>query len=175
MLGAITERVYNEAVAGPGVTVARAAVAQASSLAAALAAGDGAAVRAAAPALLDAAHVSRLQVIDVHGRVLADVGTRAPLVAPVPIAVIDAAGQDVGTVLISIQSVSGLYTLTSYLTQAFLLVRQGSHQLVGQRRGPATLPASGPLSYAGARFSVFSFQGTRFPSGTLSFDLLVRD
>jgi hypothetical protein len=174
VLGAIAERVYGEAIAGPGVDVARTAVAADGALATALAAGNLAAVRAAAPDLLRSARVSRLQVLT-GSRVVADVGTRAPLVAPVPIGVSDASGRDVGTVLVSIQSVAGLYTVTSYLTQAYVLVRDSSHQLAGQRRGPATLPASGPIDYAGGHFSVFSFAGTLFPAGALTIHLLVRD
>lgn len=174
VLGAIAEHVYGEAVAGPGVDVARTAVEADGTLAAALSAGDLAAARAAAPALLTAAHVSRLQVL-VGSRVIADVGTRAPLVAPVPIPVADASGRAVGTVLISIQSVSGLYTVTSYLTGAYVLIRDGAQQLAGQRRGPAMLPASGPLDYAGSHFNVFSFTGTLFPAGSVSINLLVRD
>jgi len=180
VLGAIAERVYGEAIAGPGIAVARTAVAADGALATALAAGDLAAVRAAAPALLRTAHVSRLQLL-IGSRVVADVGTRAALVAPVPIGVSDASGRDVGTVLVSIQSVAGLCTVTSYLTQAYVLARdyvlarEGSHQLAGQRRGPATLPASGPLDYAGGHFSVFSFTGMLFPTGTLTIHLLVRD
>jgi len=166
VLGAVAEHVYNEAIAGPGVTVARNAIALASTLAGALELGDDATVRAAAPALLRAAHVSRLQVLSGQ-RVIADVGTRAPLVAPVPVPVTDAIGRDVGTVLLSIQSVSGLSQLTAYLTQSVVFVRQGSTQLAGPR-GPATLPASGPLSYGGAHFNVFSYEATRFPTGTLT-------
>ena len=128
-----------------------------------LAAGDVAAVRArgaAAPA-----RRARVAAADPrrqprgrrrrHARAARRAGHRSP--------VTDAAGRDVGTVLVSIQSVSGLYAVTSYLTQAFVLVRDGAHQLVGQRRGPATLPASGPLSYDGAHFSVFSFAAHAVP------------
>ena len=172
-LGAIAEHVYNEAIAGPGVTVARKAIAAAGTLTAAVVAHDDAAVRRDAPALLANAHVSRLAVL-IGDRVVADFGSSMPLVAPVPVALTDASGTDVGTVLISIQSVSGFYTVTSYLTGAFVLVRQGAQQLAGQRRGPASLPASGPLDYDGAHFDVFSFEGTRFPTGTLTIYLLVR-
>jgi hypothetical protein len=174
VLGAIAERVYGEASVGPGVTVARMAIARDGALAADLAAGDAAAVRTLAPQLLIDAHVSRLQILD-GTRVIADVGTRAQLVAPVTVAVTDASGRVVGSVLITIQSVSGLYAVTSYLTGSFVLVRDGNRQLIGQRRGPVRIPASGPLRYAGAHFNVFSFAGTLFPGGALTIYVLVRD
>jgi len=172
-LGAIARRVYEEAIHGPAAGIARAAIGASAALPSAIDAKSSSSVAFAARALIATAHASRLQVL-VGRRVIADVGSRAALLAPISVAVADGSGRQIATVLLSIQSVGGFDEVASSLTAADVLVREGDRQLAGRRRGPATLPAHGPLDYAGAPFEVSSFAGALFPRGALTVYVLVR-
>jgi hypothetical protein len=58
--------------------------------------------------------------------------------------------------------------VSSYLTRADVLVRDGARQLAGRVTGPAALPPSGPLSWNGRRYYVASFDATVFPAGRVT-------
>jgi hypothetical protein len=144
-------------------------------LAAALARGDRASARHEVEKLFRKVHLVRLRVSSSGGVVVADLGTRQPLVAPVTMAIVDGSGARVGVAAMAVQSVGGFVGVSSYLTQARVLARVGGQQLAGRIAGPATLPASGAVAYAGAHYHVSSFSATLFGGGAMSVYTLARD
>jgi hypothetical protein len=170
VLANIAQRAYGEARTGPSVGPARTAIARALALPPALAAGDDAAVARMVTTLVGAGGFARLRVVS-GGRVVADV-TAAPgslaLVAPTSRPLVDAGGSVVGYAVFAVQSARGFAALAGYLTHAPVLVRAGARQIAGTFPGPATLPANGPISYRGVRYTVASFAGVLFPSGPMT-------
>ena len=174
VLGGVARRVYDESLTGPAITSALGGVRHDRTLAAALARGDRATARHEVEKLFNKVHLVRLQVSS-SGGVVADLGTRQPLVAPVTMAIVDGSGARVGAAAMAVQSVGGFVGVSSYLTQARVLARDEGHQLGGRIAGPATLPASGAVAYAGARYYVSSFSGTLFGGGAMTVYTLARD
>ncbi len=165
VLADIAERAYDEAetgqaFVGPPLT----ALARASSLTAALAAGDDAGAAQIVRAMVGAGGFARLRVV-AGGRVVADAGVSIPLLAPLTRPLVDAAGQLVGQATFAVQNAHGYADLVHALARAPVLVRAGARQLAGTFAGPPTLPTSGPVSYLGVRYEVASFAGVQFPSG----------
>ena len=165
VLADIAERAYDEAetgqaFVGPPLT----ALARATTLTAALAAGDDAGAAQIVKAMVAAGGFARLRVV-AGGRVIADVGVSIPLLAPLTRPLVDASGQVVGHAVFAVQNAHGYADLTHALERVPVLVRAGTQQLAGTFAGPATLPSSGPISYLGVRYVVGSFAGVRFPSG----------
>lgn len=165
VLADIAERAYDEAetgqaFVGPPLT----ALARATTLTAALAAGDDAGAAQIVKTMVAAGGFARLRVI-AGGRVIADVGASIPLLAPLTRPLVDAGGHVVGEAVFAVQNAHGYADLTHALERVPVLVRAGTEQLAGTFAGPPTLPASGPISYRGVRYVVASFAGMRFPSG----------
>jgi hypothetical protein len=165
VLAAIAERAYDEAESGQSfVGPPLTALARASALTAALAAGDDAGAAQIVKAMIAAGGFARLRVV-AGGRVIADVGVSIPLLAPLTRPLVDAGGRVVGHAVFAVQNAHGYADLTHALERVPVLVRAGTQQLAGTFAGPATLPSSGPISYLGVRYVVGSFTGVRFPSG----------
>ena len=162
---AVARRVFLEARTGPAAVIARGAVRASTVLPAAVAAGNLVETRRSAQRLRAAAHIARVRVLAPDGSVIVDVGGREPLIEANRVALRDSAGVLIGRVVVSVQSVHGFIGVTGYLTRTLLLVREGSRQLGGPVAGPPSLPASGPLTYAGVRYHVASFTGGLYPSG----------
>ena len=171
VLAAVARRAYDRALVGSAVLPALNAIAHATPLISALSAGDDASAAAAVHALVAAGGVTRLRVT-VAGRVIADAGSGAPLIAPQTRPLVDVAGRTVGEATFTVQSAKGFADLAHALTKAQVLVRAGTRQLFGTFSGPARLPQSGPVSYDGTQYVVASFAGVRFPSGPLRVYLL---
>jgi len=163
--GTVARRVFLEARTGPAAVIARGAVRASVILPAAVAAGNLREVRRSAQRLRAAAHIARMRVLAPDGSVIADVGDREPLIEPNRVSLHDVAGALIGRVVVSVQSVHGFIGVAGYLTRALLLVREGTRQLGGPVAGPPTLPASGPITYAGTRYHVASFTAGLYPSG----------
>jgi hypothetical protein len=162
-LADIAERAYDEAESGQSfVGPPLTALARASSLTAALAAGDDAAASAIVKTMVAAGGFARLRVV-ARGRVVADAGVSIPLLAPRTRSLVDAGGHVVGQAVFAVQNAHGYADLVHALTRAPVLVRAGARQLAGTFAGPATLPASGPISYLGVDYQVASFAGVQFP------------
>jgi hypothetical protein len=136
----------------------------------AVAARDPQATRVAIGNLLTE-HIVRLRV-NVGGRLLQDVGGPYVL-APVP-GVLRAGGRTIGTFVLSIQDDEGYLRLVRRLGGMYVLMYMGN-TLVKNSLGPApgSVPASGPYTYRGRSFRVFTLDATAFPSGPLRVRVLV--
>lgn len=116
-------------------------------------------------------HIVRLRVL-VEGRVLRDVGGPYVL-GPVAGTLRTGAGV-IGTFLLSIQDDEGYLRLTRRLGGMYVLMYMGP-TLVKNSLGPnpGSPPESGPYTYRGRRFEVFTLNESAFPSGPLHIRVLV--
>jgi hypothetical protein len=151
----------------------------------AVADGEPEATRLAIGALLNH-HIVRMRV-SVAGQLLSDVGgpyVLAPVTAP-----LRRAGQEIGSLVLSIQDDEGYLRLTRRLAGLDVLMYmsgggsgEGSPaqpKLVKDSLGPgpgpalADVPASGGFSYEGRAYSVFTVHAKAFPTGPLTIRVLV--
>ena len=162
VLAGVAERAYLESLNGPPVRPALKTLALDPALPPALAARDFAGAARIVAGIVAGGGFARLRV-SAGGRLVADVGTRKPLLAPLRRTIRDASGAVVGSALFAVQSAAGYAILASALTGAAVLVRAGARQLAGSFAGPRKVPVSGPLTYRGVRYSVASFAAAAFP------------
>jgi hypothetical protein len=188
-LGEVGERVYHAAASGDDVAEAVDRVQGSSALASAIESGDANGAGAALRALLRG-QIVRIEVIR-NGRVLASAGA-GPAIAPVR-------GSIPGTsasFVLSVQSDHDYLQVAHQITGAQILLLSGPtggtggsggasnsagpsgpgvRRLAGTIAGlpPASVPSSGPLSYAGQSYEVASLAGSIYPSGALRIALLV--
>jgi len=167
-LGEVGKRIYDEAASGGNVAQAVHRVQSSTALAAAINAGNAGAARASLQALL-LNQIVRVEVLR-GGRPFAAAGSGAAL-APVR-------GRVPGTgasFVLSVQADRAYMQLAQRVTGAELLLLAGAHRVAGTIAGPppATVPVSGPLSFAGQSYEVFSLTGAAYPSGALRVVLLV--
>ncbi len=174
-LAQVGERVYRTAATGDDVAQAVGRVQGSSALASAIASGDASAAGAALRALLRG-QIVRIEVLR-GGRVLASAGS-GPAIAPVR-------GSIPGTgasFVLSVQSDADYLQVAHQITGAQVLMMTGggggapaTRRLAGTITGPppASVPSSGPLSYAGQSYEVASLAGAVYPSGALRIALLV--
>jgi hypothetical protein len=102
--------------------------------------------------------------LDDSGRVVADVGTSVPLLAPVTRPLVDTAGRTVGEAMFAVAQAQAYVDITNSLVAGPVLVLAGTHHLAGTFSGPALLPSSGTVTFAGVHYHVASFPGVEFPS-----------
>ena len=138
----------------------------------AVAARDPAAARRAIDTLLRK-HVVRLRVSS-RGALIADVGgpyVLAPVHAP-----LRKDGQGIGELELSIQDDEGYKRLADRLLGVRVVMIAGGH-VVKNSLGPLAeaVPASGPFTYRGRDFTVFTITAEAFPSGPLTIRVLVPD
>jgi hypothetical protein len=162
----VARRAYQESLDGPPVVPAESTLALDQALPQALAAADYSGAAKIVRGMVTGGGFARLQV-SVGGRLIADAGTRAPVIAPLHQAIHDASGGVVGTALFGVQNALGYTILARALTGVHVLVRTGRAQLAGSIAGPSSLPTSGPVRYRGVRYYVASFTGTAFPSSSI--------
>jgi hypothetical protein len=155
---------------GPRAQVQVRRVQSDSALLRAVAARDSEATRVAIDSLLTE-HIVRLRVL-VEGRLLRDVGGPYVL-GPVP-GTLREGPRVLGTFLLSIQDDEGYLRLTRRLGGMYVLMYMGS-ALVKNSLGPqpGNPPESGPYTYRGRRFEVFTLNESAFPSGPLRIRVLV--
>lgn len=140
----------------------------------AVAAHDPAATRLAVESLLNQ-HIVRLRV-NTGGQLLSDVGgpyVLAPVSAPLKLG-----GRTIGDFVLSIQDDEGYLRLTKRLAGLYVLMYMdvnGSQQLVKNSLGPSpgTVPDSGPYTYRGRNFRVYTLHAAAFPSGPLLIHVLI--
>lgn len=136
----------------------------------AIASGNVQSARAAVVSLLNQ-HVVRLRVMR-GSQLLADVGgpyVLAPLVGSVNLP-----GGATGRLVLSVQDDLGYLLLAHRLIGVEVLIREGSHQVMGTLHpGPASVPDLGPVRWKGRSYEAFSFIAAKFPSGRLRISLLV--
>jgi hypothetical protein len=77
--------------------------------------------------------------------------------------------------ILSVQADRSYLQVAQQVTGAQILMLSGNRWLAGTISGlaRASVPESGPLSYAGARYQVFSLSGSVYPSGPLRVAVLV--
>ena len=165
-LADVARHAYDEALGGPQISSALAAIARADGLRAALADGDYVRAERVVRRLVAAGGFARLQVFS-RGHLVAEAGSSQPLLAPVSRPLIDDSGTVYGHAVFTAQSAHGYADLVHILTGAAVLVRSGRRQLAGTFPGPRSLPRSGTFAYAGVIYNVASFAGSSFPSGPL--------
>jgi hypothetical protein len=144
---------------------------------AAVASRDPVATRAAIFSLLNH-HIVRMRV-SAGGKLLQDVG--GPFVLQPVSALLRLHGRVIGSFVLSIQDDEGYLRLTHRLAGLDVLMymsptHPGAKQrLVKNSLGPSpgSVPASGPYTYRGHNFQVFTVEGTAFPSGPLTIRVLV--
>jgi hypothetical protein len=141
-----------------------------SALLAAVARRDPAATRAAVERLLNQ-HIVRLRVSS-GARLLADVG--GPYVLAPVRAALRSGGRPIGNFVLSIQDDEGYLRLTKRLAGLSVLMYMGT-QLVKNSLGPqpGTVPQSGPFTYRGRSFRVYTVHASAFPSGPLRISVLI--
>ncbi len=118
-------------------------------------------------------HVVRLRV-STGGSLLADVGgpyVLAPLRAP-----LRQGGRQIGEFVLSIQDDEGYKRLAERLAGVHVVISSGG-KVVKNSLGPisAPIPASGPYTYRGRSYTVFTVPAEAFPSGPLTIRVLVPD
>jgi hypothetical protein len=164
VLAGVAQRVYGEAMTSPfWVGGPLKALARSTSLAAAVAAGDDAGASQIVNSVFAEGGFVGLDVV-VDGRVVAGAGGLTPSIAPVTRPLIDGAGALVGQAVFAVETAVGYANLAHAFLIAPVLVRAGPKQLAGTFAGPATLPASGSITYHGVRYVVASFAAVEFPS-----------
>jgi hypothetical protein len=171
--GRVAEHIYTEFAGGRVVEPAVRRLHSSAALIAAVQNGDPAATRASLLPLISG-QLARVRVT-VGERTLAEFG-KGEAIAPVTAPLKNAAGATIGTLVASQQTVRGYVDTVSSFATAYVLVRTGSQQLGGTTlQAPPALPESGETSFAGRRYSVDSFAGSRFPSGSLRVYVLAPD
>jgi hypothetical protein len=175
-LAQVANLIY-EGEAGPRTLVQIHRVQKNGALLSAVARRDPVATSEAVAALLHH-HLVRLRV-SAQGKLLDDLGgpfVLAPVHAPLKLN-----GHKIGDITLSIQDDEGYLRLTHRLAGLDVLMYMapapGSTQprLVKNSLGPnpGTVPASGPFTYKGHSFQVFTVHAEAFPSGPLTIRVLV--
>jgi hypothetical protein len=163
--GRVAEHIYAEFAGGRVVEPAVRRLQSSAALAAAVQSADPAAVRAALLPLIHG-QLARVRIL-AGSHTLAELG-KGEAIAPVTTPLKNTAGTAIGTLVASQQTVRGYVGTVASFTPVHVLVRAGSQQLGGTTtHAPARLPESGETYFAGRRYSVSSFAGSRFPSGSL--------
>ena len=109
----------------------------------------------------------RIEVLR-EGHVLASAGAGsaiAPVDGSIP-------GTD-GSFILSVQSDQDYLQVTHQITGAQVLLLSGTRRLAGTTSGPASVPASGPLSFGGQGYEVVSLAGASYPAAAMRIALLV--
>jgi hypothetical protein len=131
---------------------------------------DPLATEEAVKALLNE-HIVRLRVSS-GGQLLSDVGgpdVLAPVSAPLRLH-----GRQIGRFVLSIQDDLGYLLLAQRLVGLKVVMYRGDELVMSSLRpAPATLPASGSVSYEAQRYRVFTLDAHAFPSGPLRISALV--
>jgi hypothetical protein len=174
-LGTVAGRVYHEAATGGDIAQAVHRMVSSSALASAVNSGDAAAAAAALRELV-LGQIVRVEVLR-GGHVLAQAGSGVAI-APVRGAIPGTSA----TFVLSTQSDHSYLQVVHQVTGAqVLLLGSGSaggaptHRLAGTIAGPppASLPAEGPVTYAGQPYQTTTLTGAVYPSGALHIVLLV--
>jgi hypothetical protein len=167
--------IYANELAGAEVGADLARVSRSQRLIGALERHDAAAVRVAVAKLVyhHGWHIVRLRVLDVAGRVLADVGG-PDVIAPVPGLLRSAAGLLVGSFVMSVQDDAGVTKLERrFVGDPIGIYYKGALVAGLGARLPAAPPAGPSLTLAGVRYSAVWRTYDAFPRGTLRSLLLV--
>jgi len=170
-LGHIGERIYQEELHSPDVTATLRHLEGSTEFQRAVAAGNATGTRAAIIGFFGQhIHVVRVRVM-VGSKLLVDEG--GPFVLAPIHGTLRSGGRVVGHFEMAIQDDAGYLKLAHLFTGAEVLMRTGSHQVMGTLSpGPATVPDRGEVTYRGRAYQAYSFVGEAFPAGPLRISLL---
>lgn len=170
--GLIAERIYGAEHAGSKAAKLRRYAEGSQAFRDAVLAGDRKATRRAIVGFFRShLHIVRVRVIR-EGRLLVDVGGPRVL-GPIPGTIRDGQGRVVAHFLMGIQDDLGFTLLARAFTGAQSVLRENGAEVQGTLKpGPPSIPARGPVSYAGRTYAAYSFQAEAFPSGPLRISLL---
>jgi hypothetical protein len=167
---AVAQRVYQESASGRIVTEALQRLKSSSALVQSVEGGDRAAAHGALEGLLLNQIVSVRVTHD--GRTLMKI-ERAAGIAPRSEPLVNALGQTVGEVTVSVQGANGYAQTVSGLLHAQVMVRGGGRQLTATLHpAPKLAPDERKLSYNGATYRVDTFAASAFPDQPASITLL---
>lgn len=171
-LGRVGQRIYREELESPYVKATVRRMEATAAFRSAVAAHDVAATRAAIVGFFGAhIHVVRVRVT-VGSHLLIDLGGPHVL-APVE-GTLRKGSKAIGHFTMAIQDDAGYLRLAHLFTGAEILMRTSAGQVEGTLQpGPASIPAHGPVDYAGHSYEAYSFTGEAFPSGPLRISLLI--
>lgn len=172
--GSIAAHLYGEVAGGRIVTEAIDRLRHSSSLIAAVEQGDRRAAQRILSSLVEA-QIIRARVLR-GGRVLASVGAREAL-APSTLALLNGAGQKVGSVVVSTQVTSIFMNTLANVTASQVVIFHGEDQLMsnvpGARFSAAAIPDRGPATIGGHSFVADSLFATGFPDERLRIVVLM--
>ena len=166
----VAQRVYEESTNGRIVAEALQRLRSSSALLQATEGDD----RAAAHRALESLLLNQIVSVRVthRGRTLAKI-ERAAGIAPRTEPLVDAAGQKVGEVTVSVQGANGYAQTVSGLLHAQVVVRSERRQLTATLNpAPKLVPGERELSYLGDSYRVDTFAASAFPQRPASITLL---
>jgi hypothetical protein len=166
----VAHRVYQESASGRIIAEAIQRLKSSSALAQALESDDPPAAHRVLEGLLLNQIVSVRVVRD--GHTLAKI-ERGAGIAPESGALLNAAGQQVGTFTVSVQGANGYDQTVSGLLHAQVLARSSGRQLTATLHpAPRLAPGESEVSYRGVNYRVDTFAAEAFPDRPLSISLL---
>jgi hypothetical protein len=166
----VAQRVYQESASGRIVAEALERLKSSSALVQAVERDDRAAAHRALEGLLLNQIVSVRVTRD--GRTLAEI-ERTAGIAPREEPLVNALGQTVGEVTVSVQGANGYAQTVSGLLHAQVIVRSGGRQLIATvHPAPELAPGERQLSYDGTQYRVDKFAARAFPERPASITLL---
>lgn len=171
-LGLVAERVYYAEHAGSKAELILGYVERSRAFRKAVLAGNAVATRAAIIGFFRShLHIVRVRVIRA-GKLLVDVGGPHVL-APIPGTIRNRSGRVAAHFLLAIQDDLGFQILAHAFTEAQVLMREGTNQVMGTLSpGPVKVPNRGKVVYRGVAYQAYSFTAEAFPSGPLRISLL---
>src|SRR2546426_9459041 len=159
----VARRIYHQGVKSERTKIALRLIGRSVALREAVRTRDATAVRAAAQELVASHHLTNLRVVR-DGRVLADVGAPQAL-TPLRGTIVASDGTQ-ASFTTSVWEVNGLLAETHGMTEASVVLREGSRDIAGSPRLPArALAPSGTVVLKGVRYRYTSFPIERFPDG----------
>jgi hypothetical protein len=172
--GAVAQRIYAGEISGSETLADKRQIEQDGPLRAAVANGDGAAIRAAVTTLVYShTHIVRLRVSS-GANVLADIGGPY-ILAPVS-GTLRSHGRAIARFVFSVQDDLGYVKLVTRFIGAPLILRTDSGQVPVEGQlspGPPSIPDHGQVQYRNAGYEAYSFNASAYPRGRLRVSLLL--
>ncbi len=170
----IAHEIYDEELMSTEVSADVYRITSSTALAAAVAGGDPAKIRAATHAIVYTPvwHIVRLRVLSTSGQLLADVG--GPYVLAPVTGQITYQGKVVGSFVTSVQDDMGYKKLVSHIVGVPMQEYLHGKPLMGSLANPpSSPPSSGPLTLGGVHYTVDAYTVNAFPTGGLQIAVLV--
>jgi hypothetical protein len=167
-LGHVATRVYGEGIDSERTASAAHMIEGSAALRSAVEAGDAAAARSAAKALLATGHLTNLRVVR-GGKVLVELG--GPALAPLRGTLLGADKKPIADYVTSVWAASGIVAETNGIAEATTVIRSArtpsdTRTVAGSFPLPASqLPAQGTLTKDGVAYQFTSYAAKAYPDG----------